>query len=492
MIVWLGNQAQWILFAIGLYAVFSWVQRLAIRDRPTVVMIFQSPSLIFGLLGISCFSFFIYGIGFWSPAFFFRVHGVSTGTAGTYLGFAVAIGGLIGLKAGGFLSDYNKGRKPLARLLVGLAAMALSASVAPLMLATSNLNLAFGLAFLLSISFSIWICPVSATLSQLVLPRMFDTCFTFCTLVVNFMGLALGPYTIGKTSDALVLSGLSSGEALRSSMFLALLSLVVALPLMTLACRCIGKDEATVNQRAQIASRSSRRAAGESEKNERGTSMAVEPNLEELTLPESIEIGPVIGEGKRSVTLQGVFDGESVVLKVYRRQHVHKYQQRHGLNIAEFEYQRNLAFYSVDALREFAAKPIKITGVDDGYSLVFIQELIEGVTLTELAGQLGGVPDETLRAGELIVRAAEAAGLHDIDLTYPNILVRKTGDGWMPAIYDFNLLPQHLYPPNPVLAIAYRSGLRRKSHRDYRAIRDWYKLSELYRRNRLADHNPLV
>jgi MFS family permease len=476
MIAWLGNYAQWILFAIGSYAIFSWVQVLAFRDWPTFALIFRSQSIIFGLIGFSCFSFMICGLGFWIPTFIIRVHGVSTGEAGTYLGLAAAIGGLIGFKAGGIISDRRKGLTPLAGLLVGFAAMALSAPVALLMLATDSLTLALALAFLLSMTSSTWIWPVSTAVAKLVLPRMGSTCLAFCGLVVTYIGLALGPYSIGRTSDALVSTGLSSGAALGNGMSLALLSFVVAVPLFALACRFVGKDEASRNQRA--------RADREPGEEDRMPGAAVEPNLEGLRLPPDITIGPVIGEGKRSITLRGVFHGEPVVLKVYRRQHVDKYRQRFSLNIAEFEYQRNLAFFSVDALRRFAAKPITVTGVDDSFSLCFIQELIEGITLTQLAEQMGCVPDETLRAGELIVRAAELEGLHDIDLTYDNILVRETESGWMPVIFDFNLLPQHLYPPNPVLAFAYRIGLRRKSHRDYRAIRDWSKLSELFRRNR--------
>ena len=78
-----------------------------------------------------------------------------------------------------------------------------------------------------------------------------------------------------------------------------------------------------------------------------------------------------------------------------------------------------------------------------------------------------------LEAGKHIVHLAESAGLHDLDLFYRNILVRQNGEGWVPVIHDFNLVPQHLFPPNPFLYLAYRFGIRKKSHRDYRCIRQW-------------------
>ena len=46
------------------------------------------------------------------------------------------------------------------------------------------------------------------------------------------------------------------------------------------------------------------------------------------------------------------------------------------------------------------------------------------------------------------------------------------------AIHDFNLMPQHRYPPNPILALAFKTGLRKNSHRDYRCLQQWRSYSE--------------
>ena len=73
---------------------------------------------------------------------------------------------------------------------------------------------------------------------------------------------------------------------------------------------------------------------------------------------------------------------------------------------------------------------------------------------------------------------SDGDGLHDLDLYYRNILVREHEGTWLPVLHDFNLMPQHTFPPNPFLAIAYRAGIRRKSHRDYRCIRQWRQFSE--------------
>ena len=149
-----------------------------------------------------------------------------------------------------------------------------------------------------------------------------------------------------------------------------------------------------------------------------------------------------------------------------------------GLDIARFEWARNHAFINVPGLAPYAARPLEILGQDDGFSPAFLQERIEGLPLTELGMRDGGLPENVLEAGRKIVRLAETAGLHDLDLYYRNILVRQSSAGWLPIIHDFNLVPQHLFPPNPFLALAYRLGLRKNSHRDYRCIRQWREFSD--------------
>lgn len=200
--------------------------------------------------------------------------------------------------------------------------------------------------------------------------------------------------------------------------------------------------------------------------------------MNELKLPENLLPLSLAGEGRRSVTYKAEDNGEVVALKVYRKEFVHKYQQRYGLNIAEFEFARNQAFFAVEKLRPYAARPIKVLGLDAGYSLCFLQEFIDGPSLVELAQKNHGLPQSVLDAGHLICEKAEAAGLHDLDLFYKNVLVRERNGAWLPVIHDFNLVPQYQYPSNPFLALAYFTGLRRKSHRDWRCLKGWQDWSD--------------
>ena len=200
--------------------------------------------------------------------------------------------------------------------------------------------------------------------------------------------------------------------------------------------------------------------------------------INDLKLPAHVLPLEMAGEGRRSVTFKAQCNGEILALKVYRQEFIHKYRQRYRLNIAKFEFERNQQFYDTDILRPYAARPIGVLGIDDGYNLCFLQEFIDGLTLVELADLHRGLPQSVLDAGRTICREAEAAELHDLDIFYKNVMVRKVGDTWLPVLHDYNLIPQYQHPPNPFLALAYLTGIRRKSHRDWRCLKGWQSYSD--------------
>lgn len=197
-----------------------------------------------------------------------------------------------------------------------------------------------------------------------------------------------------------------------------------------------------------------------------------------LRLPPDLEPISVAGKGRRSVAFKASYRGETVAMKAYRPDIVEAYRKKYDVNIAVFEMSRNRAFRKVPELLPYAAKPLSVIGHDGRYSLLFLQEFINGIPLTALAEQNKGLPDSVLEAGETIVRAAEMNDLHDLDLYYKNILVRQVKGVWQPVVNDFNLMPQHLFPPNPVIKLAFRTGARKFSHRDHRCLQQWRDYSE--------------
>lgn len=247
-----ASAAQWIALGIGFYAAFSWAQGLRLRDAPTFALVFGTPALLFAVGGFACIAFVTYGIGFWGAPFFIRQHGVSASEVGTFLGLAAAVGGWIGVTLGGVVSDALRQRTPNARLWMGFATLALAAPVAAGMLYSPSVGLAYVLNFVFSVVSPLWVGPAATTISELVLPRMRAIASAFYLLMVTFIGLALGPYTMGKLSDLFASSGAEAGAALRLAMLVGVTPLVVSALLFALAWNRVGPAEATKLERARL------------------------------------------------------------------------------------------------------------------------------------------------------------------------------------------------------------------------------------------------
>ena len=238
---------------IGVYSAFSWIQGLRLRDAPTFALIFGTPALLFAGFGFAFIAFVTYGIGFWGAPFFIRRHGVTASEVGTYLGLAAALGGWIGVTLGGVVSDALRRRTPHARLWMGFAAIGLAAPTAVWLLYTPNLVLAYLLNFAFSVVSPLWVGPAATTVNELVLPRMRAIASAFYILLVTFVGLALGPYTMGQLSDAFAAAGADSGSALRQAMLVGLAPLALSGLLFALAWPGIGEAESSKVARARAA-----------------------------------------------------------------------------------------------------------------------------------------------------------------------------------------------------------------------------------------------
>jgi MFS family permease len=110
------------------------------------------------------------------------------------------------------------------------------------MLFTESNTLAYAMHFLVSIGASMWIGPGASTLQDLVAPRVRSVAAAAYLLVVTFIGLALGPYTIGRLSVAL-------GD-LRMAMLLSMAVSVVAVAFLLAAARRLPEDERRAARRS--------------------------------------------------------------------------------------------------------------------------------------------------------------------------------------------------------------------------------------------------
>ncbi len=196
--------------------------------------------------------------------------------------------------------------------------------------------------------------------------------------------------------------------------------------------------------------------------------------MPDLVLPTEIDIIQELGSGRRSQAYLANYLDKTVAVKVYKHEYIEKYQSQYKVNIGEFEFARNKIAYEASALSKYVAQPYQLFRPEQGYDLAFVQEYVDGIWLEELMEQARGLPQEVLKVGYYIVGQAGKVGLYDLDIPPGNIRLRQNENGeWQPKLYDFNLMPQHICPPNPFMAIGFKLGLRSKNHRDYRSLKHW-------------------
>jgi MFS family permease len=245
---WLGNPVQWLALGIGSYAAVSWAQALARRDPVCFTLMFRTPAMRYA---IACFAFLAaagYGLSFWMMPFFIRVHGVPEAQAGVIIGGLHAAAGWVGVNLGGVLADRLRERTLNGRLIVAMMTAVLPVPFALGVLTVSRTPLAVALYVPQSLLAALWSGAAVSTIQDLVLPRMRATASAAYLLMVTFVGLALGPYMIGRVSGAV--------GSLRIAMLCGLGANAAALLFGWLATRHLPGDEASKIERA--------RAAGES------------------------------------------------------------------------------------------------------------------------------------------------------------------------------------------------------------------------------------
>ena len=240
-----GDTLQWVATGIGAYAIFSWIVALRHRDPPAFKLTWGTPAFLALLLGFGLISFVNYAVIFWSLPYAEGVLGGDKSTAGLVIGGGGAAGGFIGLNLGGRLADHWRRTNPSGRVIVIL--FAALAPLVPLAISFSSgsLTLFYALVLPMTVLSSLGLGAAAATSQDLVLPRMRGMATAAYFLSITMLGLALGPYTVGRISTW---TGDLGG---------AVLSLIAVMPVSALALimlyRWLPGTEATILDRARAA-----------------------------------------------------------------------------------------------------------------------------------------------------------------------------------------------------------------------------------------------
>lgn len=167
-------------------------------------------------LGAALNAFASYSTSNWTASFFIRSHGMTTGELGTWLALILGLGGAIGVFSGGLLAD-KLGRKD-KRWYMWIPSLAGFISV-PFMIGVyvvDNAYLALCFAIVPGVMFNVYLGNTIATTHGLVGLRMRATASAILFLILNIIGLGLGPWSVGILSDSLFPS--LGDESLRQAM----------------------------------------------------------------------------------------------------------------------------------------------------------------------------------------------------------------------------------------------------------------------------------
>lgn len=145
----------------------------------------------------------------------------STGFLGLALGLTLGLAGALGTFSGGWIADRLKGDTLKAYPTVPAIACLLSVPIFYILLTTGSLTLSLLLLAIGGALTSVYLGPTHAICQGLSSPRNRATMSAFTLVIINLVGLGIGPPFVGLVSDLAHHDfGLSEGAGLRAAMLM--------------------------------------------------------------------------------------------------------------------------------------------------------------------------------------------------------------------------------------------------------------------------------
>lgn len=262
---WLDQQYGWriALMALGIPGIIYAVLLLVTVKEPTkgmsdpvslktglaeeessfgevVRLLLSKKTFVLLALGCGFRTFGNYGVGNFFAPFLARVHSMDVASIGAALGLATGLGGMIGTFAGGFLAD--KFGKTDVRWYLWIAVVAEILNIIPTYVAIFSDNTTYVLYnyFLTALFTAVYLGPCIAVTHNLVNAKMRALSSAILFLVLNLIGLGLGPLGIGWISD--YLAPTYGVESLRYAFSFSFVTSAIALVLYWFAAKSYPED----------------------------------------------------------------------------------------------------------------------------------------------------------------------------------------------------------------------------------------------------------
>ena len=214
--------------------------RTAVSQRPSMPDVLRfllaRRSFIHMTIAAGLSSLVGYSVIFFLPSFIDRSFGVPFDQVGIWLGLILGVSGGAGFFLGGRIADHlgQRGHQRALRF-IGLTVLA-SGVLLALMFLSSSWTMVLLLFVLPAATMNVYLAPVLAQVQSLVALRMRAVASALALLVINAIGLMIGPQVTGILST--MLQAQFGEEAMRYSLFVIT---VVILPWAAIHYFCAGK-----------------------------------------------------------------------------------------------------------------------------------------------------------------------------------------------------------------------------------------------------------
>jgi predicted MFS family arabinose efflux permease len=237
-------------YAVGLAGVvIAPLFRLIVRDVPrraapteaaplaTVFpLLARKPAFWLMAVAAGCSSLTGYGLALWTPSVLVRSFHFDLIATGQFMGSLLLIGGTIGVFAGGWFADrLGPADHGWYARLPAIAWLITAPTFAAGMLSTGSPTLAWVLLLVPNALNILWLGPVTTAVQHLVPQHMRATASASFLLINNLIGLGIGPWLMGRLSDAMTAT--RGADALRDAAILCLGFYLLAAVLMLLAVK---------------------------------------------------------------------------------------------------------------------------------------------------------------------------------------------------------------------------------------------------------------
>jgi MFS family permease len=143
-----------------------------------------------------------FGYASWVPSLFVRTRGFDIAQAGFVFGVAALSGGMIGSLLGGMLADRFRRRRLAGELDLSAIAAALSVPLVAVVLVSTNQTLLIVAGLLGPVAIYAFFPPLQTVLTEIVPQRRLGLAYAINILFLAGIGQSLGPFIVGRVSDA--------------------------------------------------------------------------------------------------------------------------------------------------------------------------------------------------------------------------------------------------------------------------------------------------